>query len=68
MIHAGLDVGSTTAKAVALNDQGDILFQTYRRHYSDIKKVTLEIMQDMQKMWHDRNDIQNYGIIRISDF
>lgn len=40
MIHAGLDVGSTTAKAVALNDQGDILFQTYRRHYSDIKKVT----------------------------
>lgn len=38
MIHAGLDVGSTTAKAVALNDQGDILFQTYRRHYSDIKK------------------------------
>lgn len=49
MIHAGLDVGSTTAKAVALNDQGDILFQTYRRHYSDIKKVTLEIMQDMQK-------------------
>lgn len=69
MIHAGLDVGSTTAKAVALNDQGDILFQTYRRHYSDIKKVTLEIMQDMQKkMWHDRNDIQNYGIIRISYF
>ncbi|EFR91489.1 BadF/BadG/BcrA/BcrD ATPase family protein, partial [Listeria innocua FSL S4-378] len=49
MIHAGLDVGSTTAKAVALNDQGDILFQTYRRHFSDIKKVTLEIMQDMQK-------------------
>ncbi len=70
MIHAGLDVGSTTAKAVALNDQGDILFQTYRRHYSDIKKVTLEIMRgyDKKKMWHDRNDIQNYGIIRISDF
>ncbi|WP_239256208.1 2-hydroxyacyl-CoA dehydratase [Listeria ilorinensis] len=49
MIHAGLDVGSTTAKAVALNDKGEILFQTYRRHYSDIKKVTLEIMQDLKK-------------------
>lgn len=37
-IHVGLDVGSTTAKAVALNEKGEILFQTYRRHYSDIKK------------------------------
>ncbi|WP_036097742.1 2-hydroxyacyl-CoA dehydratase [Listeria floridensis] len=48
-IHAGLDVGSTTAKAVALNENGEILFQTYRRHYSDIKKVTLEIMQDLKE-------------------
>ncbi|WP_439444301.1 acyl-CoA dehydratase activase-related protein [Listeria aquatica] len=48
-IHVGLDVGSTTAKAVALNEKGEILFQTYRRHYSDIKKVTLEIMEDLRK-------------------
>lgn len=27
MIHAGLDVGSTTAKAVALNDQGIFYFK-----------------------------------------
>lgn len=49
MIHVGLDVGSTTAKAVALNEEGEILFQTYRRHYSDIKKVTRLIMQDLKE-------------------
>lgn len=49
MIHVGLDVGSTTAKAVAMDDAGTILFQTYRRHFSDIKTVTLQIMQDLEK-------------------
>ncbi|MBA3924771.1 2-hydroxyacyl-CoA dehydratase [Listeria rustica] len=49
MIHVGLDVGSTTAKAVALDASGAIVFQTYRRHFSDIKAVTLQIMQDLEK-------------------
>ncbi|SQC56502.1 2-hydroxyglutaryl-CoA dehydratase component A [Listeria newyorkensis] len=49
MIHVGLDVGSTTAKAVAMDASGAIIFQTYRRHFSDIKAVTLQIMQDLEK-------------------
>lgn len=38
MIHAGLDVGSTTAKAVALNDQGIFYF-----------KPTEDIIQTLKK-------------------
>ncbi|MBC1897059.1 2-hydroxyacyl-CoA dehydratase [Listeria booriae] len=49
MIHVGLDVGSTTAKTVAMDETGKIVFQTYRRHFSDIKSVTLAIMRDLQE-------------------
>ena len=38
LLHMGLDVGSTTVKLVALNDKKEILYSTYRRHFSDMKK------------------------------
>ena len=39
--QVGLDVGSTTAKLVVLNDQNEIIFKSYQRHFSDIKNTTL---------------------------
>lgn len=38
LLHMGLDVGSTTVKLVALNDKGEVLYATYQRHFSDMKK------------------------------
>lgn len=37
-VHLGLDVGSTTVKLVALDEDFNVLYQTYRRHMSDVKK------------------------------
>ncbi|MDR2850795.1 MAG: 2-hydroxyacyl-CoA dehydratase [Desulfovibrio sp.] len=37
-IRIGLDVGSTTVKAVALDGAGRILFKKYARHFSDVRE------------------------------
>ena len=41
----GIDVGSTTAKIVILNDQAEILFSQYQRHYSDIKETVVNLIR-----------------------
>ena len=35
-MRIGLDVGSTTIKCVVLNDDQQILYQSYERHFSQI--------------------------------
>lgn len=46
-LHVGLDVGSTTAKMVALNDENKMIFKSYQRHFSDIKNTTLNLMRQL---------------------
>jgi predicted CoA-substrate-specific enzyme activase len=43
-LQVGLDVGSTTAKLVVLNNQNEIIFKSYQRHFSDIKNTTLKLL------------------------
>ena len=45
----GLDVGSTTIKAVVLDDSGELLYSSYRRHYSQIVQNAAELIEDIQK-------------------
>ena len=42
-LNLGIDVGSTTIKLVYLNEQSEIVYSRYERHYSDVK-TTLERM------------------------
>ena len=44
MNHVGIDIGSTTIKVVVLNDEGDLLFSAYERHYSEIVKKSEEML------------------------
>lgn len=46
ILHVGLDVGSTTVKLVVLNNSFDLLYGSYRRHYSDVKKTVKEIIME----------------------
>lgn len=48
-LHVGLDVGSTTAKIVVLNEKRDLLFKSYKRHFSDIKNTTLNLLQSVRE-------------------
>ncbi|MCL6573037.1 MAG: acyl-CoA dehydratase activase-related protein, partial [Bacillus sp. (in: Bacteria)] len=43
-LQVGLDVGSTTAKLVVLDEQNEIVFKSYERHFSDIKKTLLKLL------------------------
>ncbi|MBC8080553.1 MAG: 2-hydroxyglutaryl-CoA dehydratase, partial [Gorillibacterium sp.] len=49
MLHVGLDVGSTTAKMVAVDRAGNIVYQSYRRHLSDVKSTVLGLLSDIRR-------------------
>ncbi|MFT8317725.1 MAG: acyl-CoA dehydratase activase-related protein [Sporolactobacillus sp.] len=46
-LQVGLDIGSTTAKMVAINENNHLVFKSYLRHFSDIKKTALELLQSL---------------------
>lgn len=45
----GLDIGSTTIKCVVLNEQDEIIFETYDRHYSQIIQKMADLLTRIQK-------------------
>ena len=44
-ISVGIDIGSTTAKIVAV-DNGTVLFECYERHLSMVRKKALELLEE----------------------
>ncbi len=48
-ITLGVDIGSTTAKIVAIKD-GQVIYDTYERHFSQVRQKTLEIVRRLQPM------------------
>ena len=48
-LHVGLDVGSTTAKLVVLNNKKEIVYKSYQRHFSDIKNTTLKLLNHISE-------------------
>ena len=44
--YAGLDIGSTTVKIAIIDDQQNLLYEDYRRHYSDIGKSLQGLLTD----------------------
>lgn len=48
-MRAGLDIGSTTIKGVILDENGDIIWSAYERHYSHILEKTEEILRKIHE-------------------
>lgn len=44
----GIDIGSTTVKVVILNENKDIIFSQYERHYANIQETLALILQNGQ--------------------
>ena len=38
-LRVGIDIGSTTVKVVVLDENDQLLFRSYERHFSDRKSV-----------------------------
>ncbi|MFA6624422.1 MAG: acyl-CoA dehydratase activase [Bacilli bacterium] len=48
MISVGIDIGSTTIKAVVLNDD-QVIYKSYERHYSRISEKLGEVLDELKK-------------------
>lgn len=46
MYKAGIDVGSTTVKVVIFDDNYQLLFSRYERHFSDVKTATIKVLKE----------------------
>lgn len=48
-MNVGIDIGSTTIKLVAVNDQKEMVYKRYERHFSKIDQKLRELLIDFQK-------------------
>lgn len=48
VLHVGIDVGSTTVKIAVLSPYLKLLFGRYVRHMSDIRKATMDLLDEMR--------------------
>ncbi|MCI9063796.1 MAG: 2-hydroxyacyl-CoA dehydratase [Clostridia bacterium] len=49
ILHVGLDVGSTTVKIIVLNDNEEIIYKNYQRHFSDTKNTVCNVLDELNK-------------------
>ncbi|MDP4144300.1 MAG: acyl-CoA dehydratase activase-related protein [Bacillota bacterium] len=52
-LHLGLDVGSTTVKLVVMDDQDNIVYGKYERHFSDIKSAIIKLINHVYEGFAD---------------
>ena len=50
MYRIGLDIGSTTMKVVLLSPSGEIIYKCYERHYSEIVKKSIEMLERVKSI------------------
>ncbi|MCQ2607812.1 MAG: acyl-CoA dehydratase activase [Bacteroidales bacterium] len=56
-LHLGIDIGSTTAKAVATKN-GSIVFTTYQRHNTRIKESVLAILDQIKQKFPEEKNVK----------
>ena len=49
----GFDIGSTTIKAVVMDDNGTILYKSYERHMAQIREMALKKIEELKEMLGD---------------
>ncbi|MGM0397155.1 MAG: acyl-CoA dehydratase activase-related protein [Bacillota bacterium] len=52
----GLDVGSTTLKCVVLDEEDNLIFHSYERHFSQIREKTVVLLNEIMKNFPDKRE------------
>ena len=47
VLHVGMDIGSTTLKIVCLDENENIIFSSYERHFSDTKNAVCNALKKL---------------------
>ena len=71
IIHVGIDVGSTTVKIVVMNQDLEVLYSTYKRHFSDTKNTVCECLEELVKKFADYDmtiALTGSGALSVSEF
>lgn len=58
MLTMGLDIGSTTLKFVVLNEQGEIVYSNYQRHFSKITESAAEMLRAFSRQFGANESIR----------
>ena len=53
MIRMGIDIGSTTAKLVAVDEYDKILFSMYERHHAKAKETIIHFLRELFSLLGD---------------
>ena len=51
LLHVGLDIGSTTVKIVVMDNQKNIIYNNYERHFSDTKNTVCKVLDKLLEMY-----------------
>lgn len=47
----GIDIGSTTVKIAILDEQHNILFSDYERHFANIRETLSSLLKKLMTSW-----------------
>ncbi len=53
-LSLGIDIGSTTAKVVLIDD-GKVVYEKYSRHFSQVRQKTIEMVQEIEPLLRGRH-------------
>ena len=59
-LRVGIDIGSTTIKAVVINEHDEILFKTYLRHKSSITTSLINLLRDIETSFNGKKMFFNF--------
>ncbi len=45
ILHMGLDIGSTTVKVILLDNNDNLVYSDYQRHYADVRKTIRAVLE-----------------------
>ncbi len=71
IIHVGIDVGSTTVKIVVMDGNLEVLYTTYRRHFSDTKNTVCDCLEELTGKFEDYDmtiALTGSGALAVSEF
>lgn len=51
----GLDIGSTTVKLVVLNEENNLIYNKYKRHFSDVRSTIIDLIKECFDVLGDIN-------------
>ncbi|MDR2881988.1 MAG: 2-hydroxyglutaryl-CoA dehydratase, partial [Azoarcus sp.] len=47
--RVGIDIGSTTVKVVVLDGRGELVFRSYYRHFSEVRKTAARCLEELER-------------------